>query len=84
MENKLNKNGALMLPKTFKLIGLIIIVLAIVAKLIISYVDFNLVLSQKELFKTLLLNGTILGLLFLSISKDKMEDEMTMAIRLKL
>ena len=38
---------------------------------------------QKELFRVFTLNAFILGLLFVAWSKDKVEDEMTVAIRLK-
>lgn len=39
--------------------------------------------TQKELFRTLMLSGINLGLLFISLSRDKVEDEMTISIRLK-
>ena len=39
--------------------------------------------SQKELLRVFTLNAFILGLLFVAWSKDEVEDEMTIAIRLK-
>ena len=39
--------------------------------------------SQKELFRVFTLNAFIVGLLFVAWSRDKVEDEMTIAIRLK-
>jgi glucose uptake protein GlcU len=40
-------------------------------------------IGQKELLRELTMNAFILGLLFLVTSRDKVEDELTLLIRLK-
>ena len=83
MESKINKNQAALLPKYFKRIGLVIMILAFVPAIVIKSMNVEMVQSQKELFRIFTLNAFILGLLFVAWSKDKVEDEMTVAIRLK-
>jgi hypothetical protein len=39
--------------------------------------------EQKDLFRILTLNAFILGLLFIVWARDKMEDEMTLSLKLK-
>lgn len=58
-------------------------VLAIVSAVIVKSMNVELVQTQKELFRTLTLNAFILGLLFVAWSRDRVEDEMTVFLRLK-
>ena len=58
-------------------------ILAFVPAIIVKSMNVELVQTQKELFRVLTLNAFILGLLFVAWSKDKVEDEMTVSIRLK-
>lgn len=83
MESKRNKNEAVLLPKYFKKIGLVVMILAFVPAVVVKSMNIEMVQSQKELFRVFTLNTFILGLLFVAWSKDKVEDEMTVAIRLK-
>ena len=83
MESKRNKNEAVLLPKYFKKIGLVVMILAFVPAVVVKSMNIEMVQSQKELFRVFTLNAFILGLLFVAWSKDKVEDEMTVAIRLK-
>ena len=83
MESKRNKNEVALLPKHFKKIGLIVMILAFVPAVVVKSMNVEMVQSQKELFRIFTLNAFILGLLFVAWSKDKVEDEMTVAIRLK-
>ncbi len=83
MESKINKNEAVLLPKYFKKIGLVVMILAFVPAVVVKSMNIEMVQSQKELFRVFTLNGFILGLLIVAWSKDKVEDEMTVAIRLK-
>ncbi len=83
MESKINKKEAILLPKYFKKIGLVVMILAFVPAVVVRSMNFEMVHSQKELFRVFTLNAFILGLLFVAWSKDKVEDEMTVAIRLK-
>lgn len=83
MESKRSKNGPALLPVYFKKVGLVVMILAFVPAIIIKSLGIELVQTQKELFRVFTLNAFILGLLFVAWSKDKVEDEMTVAIRLK-
>lgn len=83
MESKINKKEPGLLPKYFKKIGLVLMILAFVPAVVVKSMNIEMVQSQKELFRIFTLNAFILGLLFVAWSKDKIEDEMTVAIRLK-
>lgn len=83
MENKKDKKDIALLPNRFKIIGIVIMILAFVPAIIIKSMNIKLIQSHKELFKVMTLNVFILGLFFIAISKDKIEDEMTFIIRLK-
>jgi len=83
MESKIRIKEPLLLPVYFKIIGLVVMILAFVPAIIVKSMNVELMQSQKELFRVLTLNAFILGLLFVAWSRDKVEDEMTGAIRLK-
>lgn len=83
MESKRRKNKHVLLPVYFKKVGLAVMILAFVPAIIVKSMNFELMQSQKELFRVLTLNAFILGLLFVAWSRDKVEDEMTVSIRLK-
>jgi hypothetical protein len=83
MESKINKKQAVLLPKYFKIIGLVVMILAIVTAVFVKAMNIGMLQSQKELFRVFTLNAFIVGLLFVAWSRDKVEDEMTIAIRLK-
>lgn len=83
MESKINKKQAVLLPKYFKIIGLVVMILAFVTAVVVKAMNIEMLQSQKELFRVFTLNAFIVGLLFVAWSRDKVEDEMTIAIRLK-
>lgn len=83
MESRINQKVGVLLPGYFKKIGLVIIILAFFPALVMRSMNFEMLESQKELLKIFTLNSFILGLFFVALSKDKIEDEMTVAIRLK-
>lgn len=82
MEFLTNKKKYTLLPVYFKKIGIVVILLSFLPFIIVKAFDIELIKSQKELFKTLTLNILILGMVFIAWSRDKIEDEMTMSIRL--
>lgn len=82
MESKKNKKVDL-LPKYFKKVGLLLIILLFVCAGVIKYANTEIVHLPKELFRLFSFNVFILGLLFVAWSKDKVEDEMTVSMRLK-
>jgi hypothetical protein len=83
MESKGSKKEPILLPIYFKKIGLAVIILACVSVIIAKSMNVELIQTQKELSRALSLNAVILGLLFIAWSRDKVEDEMTLSIRLK-
>ena len=83
MESKRSKNEHALLPAYFKRIGLAVMILTFVPAIIVKAMSIEIAQSQKELLRVLNLNALILGLLFVAWSKDKVEDEMTVSIRLK-
>ncbi len=83
MESKICKKRPALLPLYFKKLGITVMVLAIVSAVIVKSMNVELVQTQKELFRTLTLNAFILGLLFVAWSRDRVEDEMTVFLRLK-
>ena len=82
MEFLTNKKKYKLLPVYFEKIGIVVILLSFLPLIIVKAFDIELIKSQKELFKTLTLNILILGMVFIAWSRDKIEDEMTMSIRL--
>jgi hypothetical protein len=83
MENENYKKEPVLLPVYFKKIGLAVMVLAFVATISVRTMNVQWGIGQKEMFREFTLNGFILGLLLLACSRDKVEDEMTVLIRLK-
>lgn len=83
MESKANTREGFLLPGYFFKIGLGFMISGLAASLIIKLVLTGWDPIRMELLKTGVLNCFILGLLFIAWSKDKVEDEMTLAIRLK-
>ena len=71
-----------LLPNYFKKIGLAIIILAFLGGVILV-VTIEWTKEQFEMLKLFSGNLFILGLLFLALSKDKIEDEQTLFIRLQ-
>jgi hypothetical protein len=63
--------------------GIGIIVLALLTGLIIKLSHIELMPTQKAFFKVFVMNGFILGLLFVALAKEKIEDEMIAQMRLK-
>ena len=56
MESKRNKNEVALLPKHFKKIGLIVMILAFVPAVVVKSMNVEMVQSQKELFRIFTLN----------------------------
>jgi hypothetical protein len=83
MENGLIKNEPTLLPQTFKNIGIIITVLAIAAMIVYKAKPPQFVQANMALAKIYIVNVLILGLVFIAWSRNKVEDEMTIALRFK-
>ena len=74
---------AVLLPNYFKKVGIVVLILALMPAIVVKTMHMDLVPAQKELLKVMTLNVVILGLLFVAWAKDKVEDEVTVALRLQ-
>ena len=77
---KINKIAGFQLPNKFKIVGLILFIVSIfliISSLKIYFID----IIHQNLFERISLTGTVLGLLMISISKEKVEDELMAKIR---
>jgi hypothetical protein len=82
MQNeKFNKQPKL-LGVHFKKVGIGVMILSLVPGLIIKMMHIVIIESQKDPFKSLSYSGFLLGLLFIALSRDKVEDELTIHIRI--
>ncbi len=83
MENVNYTKEPVLLPGYFKMIGIGIMILAFAVAISFKSMNVAMGIEQKELLRELTMNAFILGLLFLVTSRDKVEDELTLLIRLK-
>ena len=81
MENKKSR-FILLLPGYFKKLGITIMIVAFVAAIIIKMTHSIMTPSQRDIYKIMLSDIFTLGLLFITLSKDKTEDERTSLLRL--
>jgi len=83
MESKTSKNKGAGIHKHFKKMGIGIIAMALLTGLTIKLLHIEMMPTQKVFFKVFSMNGFILGLLFVALAKEKIEDEMIAQMRLK-
>jgi hypothetical protein len=83
MESKTNNNKGTRIHKHFKKMGIGIILIALITGLSIKLLRIEMMPTQKAFFKVFTMNGFILGLLFVALAKEKIEDEMIAQMRLK-
>lgn len=82
MQNKIGKKEYILFPHYFKKLGVIVIVSTFAIGLILKLMNVEFVSTNKETFKLFAMSMLIVGLLLIAWSKEKMEDEMSMYIRL--
>jgi len=75
--NNLKKIIQFRLPHSFIYVGLAIVIMTIVGMFVRAFV----LDGDTEILKEVLRKGLLVGLLIISISKDKVEDEMTIQLR---
>ncbi len=80
MESKLSRFKSILFPRYFKGIGLLVMVVALGFPAIVKSMHLGL---DLDFLKPLFSNAFMLGLFFFAFSRDKVEDEMTLDIRLK-
>lgn len=71
------------LPTYFKKIGIAVTVLAVAPIVLVKTRNIDMAQHTKHLFHELTLNAFIIGLLLIALAKDKIEDEMIIAIRIR-
>ncbi len=75
-KNQLSRIQNYRLPIYFKYIGVVLFVISFLSIMSRVFID-----DQSELVKDLAKKGFLVGMLLISISKDKEEDELTMKLR---
>jgi hypothetical protein len=78
-----NKYTRSLLPNYFKKIGIAVIVVAVATLLLLKPFIIDATPETKEFAKVAIFNFIILGVFFFAWSTNKIEDEMTLQIRLK-
>ena len=71
------------IPNYFKKIGIGVMVLAILPAVLVKTGSVEMAQHTKDLFKVFTMNAFIVGLLLIALAKDKVEDEMISAIKLR-
>ncbi len=83
MTSRKDTSTAALLPAIFKKVGLALILLTVLSIVSIKLLNIELSQTLKELLPTITLNLVIAGLLLISLTRDKEEDEMTLSLRWK-
>jgi hypothetical protein len=79
---KIAKFTSYQLPNRFKIVGLIVFIASILS-IITSLKLYMLDIKYHELFERIALSGSVIGLLIISISREKIEDELIGKIRMQ-
>ena len=79
---KIDKFTGYQLPNKFKIVGLVLFITSILS-IITSLKLYMLDIKYHELFERIALSGSVLGLLIISISREKIEDELIGKIRMQ-
>ena len=83
MESQNTKKQRYLLPHSVRKIGLSIIILSVIIPVSIKLMGIDIIQSKKEILKLISKDLFILGLFFVAFSRDKIEDELTILIRLR-
>ena len=83
MENKRKNKDLVLFPGYFKIIGIALVLLAFVVPIMIKLLHIEIGFDQKEFFQEIIFSAMNLGLFFFALSKNKIEDERTLGLRLK-
>jgi uncharacterized membrane protein YfcA len=80
---KKTEGKAVGVPNYFKKIGIVLIVLVIVVMFILKGIHYNFDATQKENIKIIYMTLINIGLAFIALAKEKIEDEMFVFLKLK-
>jgi hypothetical protein len=75
--------GPRQLPTYFKKIGMAVTALSLITAVLFKTRNPEVAAHTKGLFRVFTLNALIIGLLLIALAKDKIEDEMIVAIRIR-
>lgn len=73
-----------LLPHYFKFIGVAILVVSIIPAMVVKFMDISIDWVSQDTLKYFSLNAIITGLLILTWTKGKFENESTFSLRLKI
>ena len=79
---KIDKFTGYQLPNKFKIVGLVLFITSILS-IITSLKLYMLDIKYHELFERIALSVSVIGLLIISISREKIEDELIGKIRMQ-
>jgi hypothetical protein len=73
-----------LLPHYFKFIGITILIASIIPAMVIKFMDISIAWLSQDTLKYFTLNAIIIGLLILTWTRGKIENESTFSLRLKI
>ena len=79
---KIDKFTGYQLPNKFKIVGLVVVIVSILS-IVTSLKIYILDVKYHELFERIALSVSVIGLLIISISREKIEDELIGKIRMQ-
>lgn len=79
---KIDKFTGYQLPNKFKIVGLVVFIVSILS-IVTSLKMYILDDKYQDLFERIALSGMVLGTLIISISREKIEDELIAKIRMQ-
>ena len=79
---KIDKFTGYQLPNKFKIVGLVVVIVSVLS-IITSLKLYMLDVKYHELFERIALSSSVIGLLIISISREKIEDELIGKIRMQ-
>lgn len=78
---KINKITGYQLPNKFKIVGMAVFIISMILSILLDiYLEND---KYQDLFKRIAVSTAILGLLIISISKEKIEDELILKLRMQ-
>ncbi len=73
---RLKKYENMSLPAQYKKIGIAVTIISFIGLFVLGYID-----NEPEILRDLIKKSILVGLLIISISKDSIEDELTIKLR---
>jgi len=78
---KINKITGFQLPNKFKIVGLVVFIVSMILSILLDiYLEND---KYQDLFKRIAISTAVIGLLVISISKEKIEDELILKLRMQ-